>query len=159
MKRFAVYARYSTDLQSDKSAEDQIRACKAYLERAGGVVSGVYILASLPEIITVPKPDKKSILQYRIYAQTLSTAIYEEDIRAPAIEALQSLIDQVVVSQYSDGTEVRAELYGDIAGLVNFQKKEGQKDVDRLSGLNRQLSVVAGARCQRQYQGVFQTMA
>lgn len=33
MKRAVIYARYSTDLQSDKSVEDQIRLCKGHADR------------------------------------------------------------------------------------------------------------------------------
>ncbi|MDH2092075.1 recombinase family protein [Rhizobium pusense] len=35
MKRAAIYARYSTDLQNDKSVEDQIRLCEAHAQRIG----------------------------------------------------------------------------------------------------------------------------
>lgn len=38
MKRAAIYARYSTDLQNDKSVEDQIRLCEAHAERIGAQV-------------------------------------------------------------------------------------------------------------------------
>jgi site-specific DNA recombinase len=34
-KRAAVYARYSTDLQKDKSIEDQVAVCRAYAARNG----------------------------------------------------------------------------------------------------------------------------
>lgn len=34
-KRVIIYARYSTDLQNDKSARDQVYECKAYAERNG----------------------------------------------------------------------------------------------------------------------------
>src|ERR1051325_555817 len=35
MKRCAVYARYSSDLQSATSIEDQLRLCRDYAERQG----------------------------------------------------------------------------------------------------------------------------
>ena len=35
IKRAVIYARYSTDLQKDKSIEDQIALCRAYAERNG----------------------------------------------------------------------------------------------------------------------------
>ncbi len=35
MKRAVIYARYSTDLQNDKSVEDQIRLCKGHADRHG----------------------------------------------------------------------------------------------------------------------------
>ena len=40
MKRAAIYCRYSTDLQNDKSVEDQIRLCATYAERMGMKVVG-----------------------------------------------------------------------------------------------------------------------
>lgn len=42
MKRAVVYARYSTDLQNDKSVEDQINLCKAYAGRLGLTVTREY---------------------------------------------------------------------------------------------------------------------
>lgn len=38
MKRAAIYARYSTDLQNDRSVEDQIALCKSHADRIGAVV-------------------------------------------------------------------------------------------------------------------------
>ena len=38
MKRAALYARYSTDLQNEKSVEDQFALCHAYAAREGLVV-------------------------------------------------------------------------------------------------------------------------
>ena len=35
MTRAAIYARYSSDLQSANSIEDQIRLCREWLEREG----------------------------------------------------------------------------------------------------------------------------
>lgn len=42
MKRAAVYARYSTDLQNDKSVEDQIRLCESHAERIGAKIVKIY---------------------------------------------------------------------------------------------------------------------
>ncbi|MBX9455884.1 MAG: recombinase family protein [Rhizobium sp.] len=42
MKRAAVYARYSTDLQNDRSVEDQISLCKSHAERIGAEVVTEY---------------------------------------------------------------------------------------------------------------------
>ncbi|NTC83778.1 recombinase family protein [Agrobacterium tumefaciens] len=38
MKRAAIYARYSTDMQNDKSVEDQIRLCEAHAQRIGAQI-------------------------------------------------------------------------------------------------------------------------
>jgi DNA invertase Pin-like site-specific DNA recombinase len=42
MIRAAVYCRFSTDLQSEKSIEDQIALCRAYAERTGLTVTQTY---------------------------------------------------------------------------------------------------------------------
>src|SRR5262245_7185748 len=46
MKRAAIYARFSTDLQSDRSIADQIGLCMQYAERQGYNVARVYDDAS-----------------------------------------------------------------------------------------------------------------
>jgi DNA invertase Pin-like site-specific DNA recombinase len=38
-KRVAVYARYSSDRQSESSIEDQINECRAFVRRAGGTAN------------------------------------------------------------------------------------------------------------------------
>ncbi|WP_246252518.1 recombinase family protein [Allomesorhizobium camelthorni] len=42
MKRAAIYARFSTDLQNDRSVEDQISLCAAYAARIGYTVVSTY---------------------------------------------------------------------------------------------------------------------
>ncbi len=42
MKRAAIYARYSTDLQRDRSIDDQIAVCRAFAERNGWKVVEVF---------------------------------------------------------------------------------------------------------------------
>ena len=42
-KRAAIYARYSTDLQSERSAEDQIALCREFAEREGLAIAATYL--------------------------------------------------------------------------------------------------------------------
>jgi hypothetical protein len=42
MRRAAIYAGYSTDLQNDRSVEDQIELCKAHAARLGVAVVEEY---------------------------------------------------------------------------------------------------------------------
>ena len=42
MMRAAIYARYSSDLQSDTSIEDQIEVCRRYARQPGWTVTNVY---------------------------------------------------------------------------------------------------------------------
>ena len=39
MKNYAIYARYSTDLQDERSIEDQVRDCQKYINVNDGTVS------------------------------------------------------------------------------------------------------------------------
>ena len=43
MPRCAIYARYSSDRQSETSAEDQVRECRARAEREGWEIADVYV--------------------------------------------------------------------------------------------------------------------
>ena len=40
--RAAIYARYSTDLQSASSIEDQIRLCREWVEKENGAIVEIY---------------------------------------------------------------------------------------------------------------------
>ena len=42
MKRAAIYARYSSDLQSPTSIDDQRALCHAYAARQGGTVAATF---------------------------------------------------------------------------------------------------------------------
>ena len=41
--RAAIYARYSSENQSEKSIDDQIRVCKKYIEEHGMTISDEHI--------------------------------------------------------------------------------------------------------------------
>ena len=45
--RAAIYARYSSDMQSEASIEDQIRLCRERIEADGGNVVEVYSDAAI----------------------------------------------------------------------------------------------------------------
>jgi DNA invertase Pin-like site-specific DNA recombinase len=42
MSKYAIYARYSTDIQSEKSVEDQARECQKYINANNGTTYGIY---------------------------------------------------------------------------------------------------------------------
>ena len=42
MKHYALYTRYSSDLQTDKSIEDQIRECNKHIEAQDGLLVATY---------------------------------------------------------------------------------------------------------------------
>ena len=47
LQRVALYARYSSDAQSEASIEDQLRICRVRAEREGWQVAGVYTDAAI----------------------------------------------------------------------------------------------------------------
>jgi site-specific DNA recombinase len=47
MKRCAIYARYSSDLQSPTSIDDQVQLCRAYADRQGWVIITTFHDAAL----------------------------------------------------------------------------------------------------------------
>jgi site-specific DNA recombinase len=42
MKRYALYARYSSEHQNERSIDDQVTLCRAEIERRGGTLSEIY---------------------------------------------------------------------------------------------------------------------
>jgi DNA invertase Pin-like site-specific DNA recombinase len=62
MKRFAIYARFSSDRQNEASIEDQERVCCTYVERIGGVVIEVYADRAVSGSHTVERPQYRRML-------------------------------------------------------------------------------------------------
>jgi len=61
MKRAAIYARYSTDLQRDASIEDQIRVCRERLDREGWRLTNCYTDYALSGA-TMMRPGLQALL-------------------------------------------------------------------------------------------------
>lgn len=51
--RAAIYARYSSENQSEKSIDDQIRVCKNYIEEHGMTVSELKLAAGKARLLRV----------------------------------------------------------------------------------------------------------
>lgn len=60
--RFAIYARYSSDLQNPKSIEDQISACSARIGREGGSLVRVYSDAAASGAHAAQRPEYQQLL-------------------------------------------------------------------------------------------------
>ncbi|MEM9098681.1 MAG: recombinase family protein [Pseudomonadota bacterium] len=61
--RTAIYARYSSDLQSDASIEDQVRLCKLRAEGAGATVTESYADHGISGASTLLRPGVQAMLQ------------------------------------------------------------------------------------------------
>jgi site-specific DNA recombinase len=62
MKRAAIYARFSSDLQRDKSIEDQIAFCREAAERAGLSVVATFSDRAISGASTKNRPDFQSMM-------------------------------------------------------------------------------------------------
>ncbi|WP_454624704.1 recombinase family protein [Bradyrhizobium cenepequi] len=63
MPRVALYARYSSDNQSESSIEDQFRLCREYAGRERWKIAGTYHDAAISGASTILRPGIQSLLQ------------------------------------------------------------------------------------------------
>lgn len=63
MKRFAIYARYSSDQQNAASIEDQMRTCRQYVERTGGIALATYGDAAVSGAHSAARPQYQALLR------------------------------------------------------------------------------------------------
>ncbi len=61
--RYAIYARYSSDLQSSSSIEDQVRLCRERIEQSGGYVGEIYTDAAISGAFIINRPGIRSLLE------------------------------------------------------------------------------------------------
>jgi DNA invertase Pin-like site-specific DNA recombinase len=61
--RAAVYARYSTDLQSAASIEDQIRLCRERVEKENGVIVDIYSDYAISGSSVRNRPGMRALLE------------------------------------------------------------------------------------------------
>ena len=88
MTRCAIYARYSSDRQSEHSAEDQARLCQEYAAREGWDVVGVYSdLAVSGTALTLPGRDAMlaAIESYDVVLAEHSERVSRDQVDLPAI--------------------------------------------------------------------------
>ena len=63
MTRAALYARYSSDLQSAASIDDQFRVCREHAERSGWTVAGGYRDAAVSGASMILRPGIQTLLE------------------------------------------------------------------------------------------------
>ena len=63
MTRAALYARYSSDLQSQASIEDQFRVCRGHAEHEGWTISGYYRDAAISGDSVILRPGVQALLE------------------------------------------------------------------------------------------------
>ena len=63
MKRVAIYARYSDDLQNSASIEDQLRICRERAEKEGWYVVNCYTDPAISGATTLMRPGIRMLMQ------------------------------------------------------------------------------------------------
>lgn len=60
---YAIYARYSSDLQSEHSIEDQVRLCRERIEQSNGYVGEIYTDAAISGAFIINRPGIRTLLE------------------------------------------------------------------------------------------------
>lgn len=80
MKRCAIYARYSSDLQFPTSIEDQHHLCRAYAERQGWTVVCVFEDAALSGFGIEYRPGYQQLLAAALSSPAAFEVVLVEDL-------------------------------------------------------------------------------
>ncbi len=157
--RCAIYARYSTDKQTDKSIEDQVRVCRAYAEQRGWTVpdSCIYLdyavsaggmdrpgLQELLERGTRPQPPFQVFLvddTSRIARDLADAMVIFRQLRYYGLRA-------IAVSQSIDTNDEQAQVVWAIHGISDslYTKELAHKVLRGQEGLFLK-GLVTGGRC------------
>jgi site-specific DNA recombinase len=78
--RCAIYARYSSDLQSPSSIDDQIALCRAYADRQGWTVVTTFDDAALSGFGVEPRPGHQHLLAAALAPDRPFDVILVEDL-------------------------------------------------------------------------------
>ncbi len=95
--KVAIYARYSSENQSEKSIDDQVRVCQKYIENNNLVFDEKHIYVD--EAVSGSIHNRPGLL-------ALEKAIENKEIQAVAVDDLSRLIQKQPPDAH-DGSEVR----------------------------------------------------
>ena len=120
--RYAIYARYSSDLQSANSIEDQVRLCRERIEQTGGYVGEIYTDAAISGSSVINRPAIRSLLEdgrngkfERVMAEALDRLSRDQEDIASIFKRLSHL--DIKIHTLSEG-EI-SELHIGLKGTMN----------------------------------------
>ncbi|WP_429067742.1 recombinase family protein [Bosea sp. OAE752] len=140
--RAAIYARFSTDLQSDRSVEDQVALCRPHADRLGFTVTGVFADRAASGASIHGRPDYQRLIGLALAGQF--DVILTEDLDrlsrnladiARLYETAQFAGVKLVTVADGEITEMHIGLKGTMSAL--FLKGLAQKVRRGLSGVVR----------------------
>ncbi|OXT02983.1 resolvase [Notoacmeibacter marinus] len=122
-------ARYERELRElDKQTDNIIEAIKAGLanqrlkEELDSICERESELKLLLTNLAAPPPilHPSMALRYKEEVTNLVRTLNDPDHRAEASQLLRKLVDKIVLKPDPDGTGLLIDLYGDLAGILNF---------------------------------------
>lgn len=138
MKRCAIYARYSSDLQSPASIEDQHQLCRAYAERQGWTVVSVFEDAALSGFGIEHRPGYQQLLAAALSSPAAFEVVLVEDLSRLTRDLAELLrvttrlrLKGVELVGVSDGIatgQQGAKMHVAVKGLVNELYLEDLRD-------------------------------
>lgn len=120
--RYAIYARYSSDLQSAHSIEDQVRLCRERIAQSGGYVGEVYMDAAISGAFVINRPGIQKLLEDgrngkfdRVMAEALDRISRDQEDIAAIYKRLSHI--DIKIHTLSEG-EI-SELHIGLKGTMN----------------------------------------
>jgi site-specific DNA recombinase len=130
VKRAAIYARYSSDLQNARSIDDQVAICRTFAERQGWTIAGLYSDAALSGFGRENRPDYERLRRDALAAQAPFDVVLVEDLSrltrnlSELLTISRELGDRnVAIIGITDGISTAetsaAKIHVTVKGLVN----------------------------------------
>ena len=129
MKRCAIYARYSSELQSPASIEDQLRLCRAYAERQGWTLVATFEDSALSGFGVEHRPGYQQLLAAALGPSPAFEVILVEDVSRLTRDMAETLrlyhrlqLKGIELIGVSDGIRTGtqgAKIHLAVKGLVN----------------------------------------
>jgi site-specific DNA recombinase len=136
--RAAIYARYSSDLQTEASIEDQIRLCREHAERDGAVVSEVFTdyaisggnLSNRPGMLTLMDKAKQGAFDV-VIAEALDRLSRDQEDIAGIYKRLRHVDVRIVTLSEGEVNELHVGLKGTMNALflkdLAIKTRRGQR--------------------------------
>jgi site-specific DNA recombinase len=129
VKRCAIYARYSSDLQSPTSIEDQHQLCRAYAEHRGWAVVSLFEDAALSGFGIEHRPGYQQLLAAALSSPAVFEVVLVEDLSRLTRDMAELLrvttrlrlkgVELVGVSDGIATSQQGAKMHVAVKGLVN----------------------------------------
>jgi site-specific DNA recombinase len=136
--RAAIYARYSSDLQSEASIDDQVRLCREHAERDGMTVAEVYTdyaisggnLSNRPGILSLLDAAKRSAFDV-VVAEALDRISRDQEDIAAIYKRLSHAEVRIVTISEGEVNELHVGLKGTMNALflkdLAIKTRRGQR--------------------------------